>query len=90
MSELNKKYEELIEKDAKAVKEDALMELKQYKDDTRGKMAGGNGGEEPKAIAGPYSYTLSELIGHVEDETPIGRGLINGISSLKATLQGRR
>lgn len=89
MSELTRKYEELIERDAKALKEDALMELSEHKQE-QGKLAGTVGREEPIAIAGPYRYTLSELISQVEQETKVGRDLINGISSLKATLAGRK
>jgi hypothetical protein len=89
MSELSRKYEELIEGDAKALKEDALRELTEYGQE-QGKFAGTLGREEPVAMAGPYRYTLSELVAQVEQETKVGRELINGISSLKATLaQGR-
>ena len=86
MPELHKKYEELKEKDAKALKEDALKELSAYAKDQAKRIAGGE--EEPRAMAGPYSYTVKELIGQVEQETKIGRDLINGISSLKTTLAG--
>ena len=84
MPELGKKYEELIEKDAKAVKDDALKELSEYEKELSNRVAGGE--EEPRAVAGPYSYTLKELIGQVEQDTEVGRDIINAISSLKATL----
>jgi len=83
MSELGKKYEELYEKDAKALKEDALKELSAYEKEQAKKAAGA---EEPRAIAGPYSYTIKELIAQVEKETKIGRDVINAINNLKATL----
>ena len=83
MSEIGKKYEEVYEKDAKALKEDALKELSTYEKEQARKTTGG---EEPRAIAGPYSYTVKELIAHVEKETKIGRDVINAVSNLKATL----
>jgi len=90
MSELTRNYEELIEKDAHAVKEDTLKELQEFKSGL-GALSGGLGGaEEPRAMAGPYSYTLTELMTQVEQETKIGRDFINGVSRLKATLRGRR
>lgn len=84
MSELGKKYEELIEKDARALKEDALKELSSYEKEQAKRVAGGE--EEPRAIAGPYSFTVKELIGQVEQETKVGRDVINSINRLKATL----
>jgi hypothetical protein len=84
MSNLGKKYEELLESDARALKEDALRELAAYDSDQSRRAAGG--GEEPRAIAGPYSYTVKELISHVEQETKVGRDIIDAVSSLKATL----
>ena len=83
MSEIGKKYEELYEKDARALKEDALKELSVYEKEQAKKAAGA---EEPRAIAGPYSYTVKELMAHIEKETKIGRDVINAISNLKATL----
>jgi hypothetical protein len=53
-----------------------------------GALSGGR--EEPRAIAGPYSYTVSEMLAEVEEETKVGRDFINGVSSLKATLMGRK
>lgn len=82
MSEIRKKYEELYEKDAKALKADTIKELSECEKEL-GKTV-----EEPRAIAGPYSFTVSELIAQVEQETKIGRDLINGMNSLKATLKG--
>jgi hypothetical protein len=84
MSELGKKYEDLIESEAKALKEDTLAELSAYAKE-RAKFAAG-GEEEPRAIAGPYSYTVHELIDQVERETKIGRDVINSMSNLKANL----
>ncbi len=84
MSELGKKYEELIEADAKALKEDTLKELSAYEKEQAKRISGGE--EEPKAIAGPYSYTVHELIDQVERETKIGRDIINSMSNLKANL----
>jgi len=84
MSELSKKYEDLYSREAKAMKEDALKELSAYEKEQAKRVAGGE--EEPKAIAGPYSYTVKELIAQVESETKIGRDAINAIASLKATL----
>lgn len=82
--ELRKEYEELTEKDAKALKEDALKELSDYEKEQAKRVAGGE--EEPRAIGGPYSYTAKELTGQVEQETKMGRDFINAISRLKATL----
>lgn len=84
MPDLRKMYEELYAKEAKALKEDTLRELSTYEKEQVKKVAGG--GEEPRAIAGPYSYTVKELISHVESETKIGRDVINALSNLKATL----
>lgn len=84
MSELDKKYEEVIEKDAKALKEDVLKELSDYEKEQAKRVAGGE--EEPRAIGGPYSYAVKELIGQVEQETKVGRDIINAVSRLKATL----
>jgi len=84
MSELRKKYEELIEKDAKALKEDALKELSAYVKEQAKRVAGAK--EEPRAMAGPYSFTAKELISQVEQETKVGRDIINAVSRLKATL----
>ena len=81
MSDIGKKYEELYEKDARALKEDALKELSAYEKEQAKKAA-----EEPRAIAGPYSYTLQELMAHVEKETKIGRDVIAAVNNLKATL----
>jgi hypothetical protein len=83
MSNLGKKYEELLESDARALKEDALRELSAYDSDQSKRVAGG---EEPRAIAGPYSYTVKELINQVEQETKVGRDIIDAVNSLKATL----
>jgi hypothetical protein len=83
MSDIGRKYKELYERDAKALKEDALKELSTYDKEQAKKAAGA---EEPRAIAGPYSYTVKELIAQVEQETKIGRDVINAISNLKATL----
>jgi hypothetical protein len=80
-----------LEKDAKAVKEDALKELRDHQEGLGQRTSGGTAGrEEPRAMAGPYSYTLSELMSHVEEETKLGRDFINGVSRLKATLVGRK
>jgi len=84
MSELGKQYEEMIEKEAKDKKEDALKELSAYEKEQAKRVAGGE--EEPRAIAGPYSFTVKELINQVEQETKVGRDVINSISRLKATL----
>ena len=83
--ELGKKYEELIEADARAAREDTLRELSEYHKEQSKRMAGG-GEEEPRAIAGPYSFTVSELISQVEEETSIGRSLINSMINMKANL----
>ena len=45
------------------------------------------GEEEPRALSGPYSYNVRELMGHVEQETKLGRDAINAMSHLKAMLQ---
>ena len=84
MSELGKKYEELLESEAKAAKEDTLIELSAYAKERMKFAAGGE--QEPRAIAGPYSYTVHELIEQVEGETKIGRDVINSMINLKATL----
>ena len=84
MSELDKEYEEMIEKEAKDKKEDALKELSAYEKEQAKRVAGGE--EEPRAIAGPYSFTVKELINQVEQETKVGRDVVNSISRLKATL----
>ena len=84
MSELGKKYEDLYEKDAKALKEDTLRELSAYEKEQAKRVVAGE--EEPRAIAGPYSYTVKELIAQVESETKIGRDVINALNNLKATL----
>ena len=84
MSELRKQYEDLYEKDARVLKEDTLRELSTYEKEQAKQIALGE--EEPRAIAGPYSYTAKELIAQVESETKIGRDVINALSSLKATL----
>ena len=84
MSELGKQYEEMIEKEAKDKKEDALKELSAYEKEEAKRVAGGE--EEPRAIAGPYSFTVNELINQVEQETKVGRDVINSVSRLKATL----
>ena len=84
MSELDKEYEEMIEKEAKDKKEDALKELSAYEKEEAKRVAGGE--EEPRAIAGPYSFTVKELINQVEQETKVGRDVINATSRLKATL----
>ena len=83
MTEISRKYEELYDRDAKALKEDALRELSAYAQEQSKKFTGG---EEPRAIAGPYSFTVSELISQVEDDTQIGRDMVKAISNLKATL----
>jgi len=85
MPELGKKYEELIEKDARAIKEDTLKELSAYEQEQSRRIAGGE--EEPRAMSGPYSYSVRELMGHVEQETKLGRDAINAVSNLKAMLQ---
>lgn len=85
MSDIGKKYEELYERDAKALKEDAIKELSAYVQEQARKLAGA---EEPRAIAGPYSYTARDLIAQVEEDTPIGRDVVKAISNLKATLAG--
>jgi hypothetical protein len=87
MSEIGKKYEELYEKEAKALKADTIKELSDFEKEL-GKVRAGLI-EEHRAIAGPYSFTVSELIAQVEQETQVGRDLINGVNSLKATLKGR-
>jgi hypothetical protein len=84
MTELGEKYEELIEADARAAKEDTLKELSTYEKERKRRVSGAE--EEPRAIAGPYSYTVSELIDQVEKETQIGRDLINSMINLKANL----
>ena len=84
MSELGKKYEELIEADARAAKEDTLKELSTYEKERSRRVSGVE--EEPRAIAGPYSYTVNELIDQVEKETKIGRDIINSMINLKANL----
>ena len=84
MSELGKKYEELLEADAKAAKEDTLKELSVYEKERTRRVAGGE--DEPRAIAGPYSYTVHELINQIEGETKIGRDIINSMINLKANL----
>ena len=84
MSELGKKYEELIEDDARAAKEDTVKELSTYERERARRVAGGE--DEPRAIAGPYSYTVHELIDQVERETKIGRDIINSMINLKANL----
>ena len=84
MSEIGKKYEELIEADAKAAKEDTLKELSTYEKERIRIVSGAE--EEPRAIAGPYSYTVGELMGQVESETKIGRDIINSMINLKANL----
>jgi hypothetical protein len=84
MSELGKKYEELIEADARTAKEDTLKELSTYEKERSRSVSGAE--EEPRAIAGPYSYTVNELIDQVEKETKIGRDVINSMISLKANL----
>ena len=85
MPELGKNYEDLIEKDAKAIKEDTLKELAAYEEMQARRVAGGE--EEPRALSGPYSYNVRELMGHVEQETKLGRDAINAMSHLKAMLQ---
>jgi len=84
MSELGKKYEELIEADARAAREDTLKELSNYEKEHKKRVSGAE--EEPRAIAGPYSYTVGELIDQVEKETKIGRDVINSMINLKANL----
>ena len=84
MSELNEKYEDLYEKDAKALKEDTLRELSTYEKEQAKRIAAGE--EEPRAIAGPYSYSVKELIAQVESETKVGRDVINALGNLKAAL----
>jgi hypothetical protein len=84
MSELGKKYEELIEADARAAKEDTLKELSTYEKEQTRRVSGAE--EEPRAIAGPYSYTVHELIDQVEKETKVGRDIINSMINLKANL----
>jgi hypothetical protein len=84
LSELSKKYEDLYGKDARALKEDTLRELSAYDKEQSKRIAAG--GEEPRAIAGPYSYTVKELMAQVDSETKIGRDVINALSNLKATL----
>ena len=84
MTELGKKYEELIEADARAAKEDTLKELSTYEKERSRRVSGAE--EEPRAIAGPYSYTVNELMDQVEKETKIGRDIINSMINLKANL----
>ena len=84
MSELNEKYEDMYEKDARALKEDTLRELSTYEKEQAKRIAAGE--EEPRAIAGPYSYSVKELIAQVESETKVGRDVINALGNLKATL----
>jgi hypothetical protein len=84
MSELGKKYEELIEADARATKEDTLKELATYEKERTRRVSGAE--EEPRAIAGPYCYTVHELIDQVERETKFGRDIINSMINLKANL----
>ena len=84
MTELGKKYEELIEAEARAVKEDTLKELSNYENERKRSVSGTE--EEPRAIAGPYSYTVNELMDQVEKETKIGRDIINSMINLKANL----
>ena len=84
MSELGKQYEEMIEKEAKDKKADALKDISAYEKEQPKRVAGGE--EEPRAIAGPYSFTVKELINQVEQETKVGRDVINATSRLKATL----
>jgi hypothetical protein len=84
MSELGKKYEELIESDAKALKEYTLKELSVYEKEQVKRVSGIK--DEPRAIAGPYSYTVHELIDQVERETKIGLDIINSMGNLKANL----
>lgn len=86
MRELDKKYEELIEADAREAKEDTLRELETYRKEQVKRVAGAE--EEPRAMAGPYSYTAGELMDQVERETKIGRDVINSMIHLKANLAG--
>jgi len=85
MSELNKRYEELIEADARAAKEETLKELSDYKKERTRRVSGADE-EEPRAIAGPYSYTVEQLMDHVEKESKIGRDVISSMINLKANL----
>jgi len=84
MDELRKKYEEMLEAEARAAREDALKELSAYQKEQGRRVAGA--AEEPRAMAGPYSFTVGELINQVEKETGIGRSVINAMVNLKANL----
>jgi len=86
MSELSKKYEEMIEAEAREAKEDTLRELETYRKEQARKAAGAE--EEPRAIAGPYSFSAGEIMDQVEKETKIGRDVINAMIRLKANLAG--
>ena len=84
MTEMGKKYEEMYEREARVMKEDTLKELSAFDKEQTRRIAAGE--EEARAIAGPYSYTVKELMAQVEKETKIGRDAINALSRLKATL----
>lgn len=84
MTEMGKQYEEMYEREARVMKEDTLKELSAFDKEQTRRVAAGE--EEARAIAGPYSYTVKELMAQVEKETKIGRDAINALSRLKATL----
>lgn len=84
MPDVNQQFEDLYGKDAKAIKEDALRELSTYARTLTKRISGGE--PEPRAIAGPYSYSVKELMAQVEKETKVGRDVINAIANLKAHL----
>lgn len=86
MDELRKKYEEMLQAEARAAKEDTLKELSTYQKEQGRRVSGA--AEEPRAMAGPYSFTAAELINQVEQETVIGRSVISAMVNLKANLAG--
>lgn len=86
MDELRKKYEEMLESEARTAKEDTLKELGDYQKEVGRRVAGA--AEEPRAMAGPYSFTVGEIIDQVEKDTNIGRDVINAMINLKANLAG--
>ncbi len=84
MPDFNREYEEVISRDARAMKEDALRELSTYQKEQAARVSGAV--EEPKALTTGHNFTISQLIAEVEKESAVGRGLINGISAMKGTL----
>ena len=66
MTEMRRKYEEMYEREARVMKEDKLKELSAFDKEQTKRVAAGE--EEARAIAGPYSYTVKELMAQVEKE----------------------